>query len=420
MKNKIGYFCISLILVLLTACSQKAMTPTITANNVTDKSGEYSKKVDNFLIIFDASSSLFDDFKGQSKFDIAKNTATRLNKTIPTLDMQSGLRVYGPNLVPWQGYNTLIHGMEKYSTSAMQGALDSVTGASGTSPLSKALGLAAGDLSAVGGNIAIIAITDALVEEGTTLAAANSLKSKFGDRLCIYPILIGDSSSGKAILDKVVEAVGCGFVRDASQINTPEAMADYVTEIFYGKIQDRDGDGVIDSKDKCPNTPIGVAVDGNGCPKDSDGDGVIDATDKCPDTPRGTNVNAEGCPELITETVTIELKIEFDTNKADVKPIYYEQVKRFADFMKQYPDTKAIIGAHTDNTGSEGYNQKLSQKRANNVMKYIIENFKISSQRINGIGYGFSRPIADNDTANGRQRNRRVDAVISKTIDKNK
>ena len=420
MKNKISYLCILFAFFMLTACSKKALLPTLEANNVTDKSSEYSKKVDNFLLIFDASSSMFDNFNGQEKLAIAKNTAIRLNKTIPDLNMQSGLRVYGPNLVSGKGYNTLVHGMTKYSGSEMQGALDRITGTAGTSPLSRALDLASDDLGAVDGNIAIIIITDALVEENATLNAANSLQSKFGDRLCLYPILIGNSSSGKSILDKVAKAAGCGFASNAAQINTPEAMADYVTKIFYGKMLDSDGDGVVDSKDKCPNTPKGVTVDTNGCPVDTDGDGVINAKDKCPNTPKGTNVNSEGCPELISETVTIKLKIEFSIDKADIKPIYHENLKQYADFLKQYPDTKAVIEAHTDNTGSEKYNLKLSQKRADSVIQYLVEKFNISPQRLSGTGYGFSRPIMDNTTENGRQRNRRVNSVISKTITRNK
>ncbi len=423
MRIKIAYLGVLFFLIMLSGCvPQETLLPT-DALNVTDKSAEYSRKVDNFLIVFDGSSSLFDKFDGRQKFVIAKNTVTRLNKTIPRLDMQSGLRVYGPNLVPYKGYNTLIHGMTTYSTDEMQGAIDKVHGTAGTSPLSKALTLAGDDLRDVDGNLAIILITDALVEESVTLAAAQSLRDKFGARLCIYPILIGDSQDGKAILEKVVKTVGCGFVKEASLIDTPEAMAAYVTTIFYGKMQvrdrDSDGDGVVDSKDKCPNTVKGDAVDSNGCPLDSDGDGVFDAQDKCPKTVRGTHVNADGCPELRSESVTIELKIEFASNQSVVNPVYHEHIKRFADFMQKYPDTTAVIGAHTDNTGSEEYNLKLSQKRADSVRMYIINNFNISPERLTGIGYGISQPVADNNTPSGRQRNRRVDAVISKKIDGN-
>lgn len=416
MKDKIGWLAQLCVLAMLTACTPQAMSPQIDAYNVTDKTGTYAQKVDNFLIIFDASSSLFDQYNGQQKFTAAHDTVTRLNQTIPHLDMHSGLRVYGPNLVPFKGYNTLIHGMTTYDTDAMQGAIEEIRGTAGTSPLSQALTLAADDLSGVDGNLAIILITDALVAERPTLAAATSLHDKFGDRLCIYPILIGDSSTGRATLEKVVQGIGCGFVRNAAQLDTPETMAGYVTEIFYGMKQDRDGDGVIDGMDKCPNTPEGDAVGSDGCPLDADGDGVIDAQDKCPNTPRGIKVNAAGCAYLMSRPMTINLHIEFDTNKSVVKLDYYKKIQEFADFLKQHPDTTAIIGAHTDNRGSEAYNQKLSQARADSVRQYMIKNFNTAPARLKAIGYGFSHPIADNDTEEGRRRNRRVDVVVSKTI----
>ncbi|MGE5809093.1 MAG: thrombospondin type 3 repeat-containing protein, partial [Nitrospirota bacterium] len=88
---------------------------------------------------------------------------------------------------------------------------------------------------------------------------------------------------------------------------------------------DSDGDGVPDYMDKCPDTPKGVAVDKDGCPLDSDGDGVPDYMDKCPDTPKGVKVDASGCPVKLTEKVSINLAIEFDSGKADIKPQYEDQ-----------------------------------------------------------------------------------------------
>ncbi|AJE02261.1 outer membrane beta-barrel domain-containing protein [Geobacter pickeringii] len=172
--------------------------------------------------------------------------------------------------------------------------------------------------------------------------------------------------------------------------------------------KDSDGDGVPDYLDKCPDTPKGVAVDKDGCPKDSDGDGVPDYLDKCPDTPRGLKVDKDGCPEK----VSIDLKIEFDTDKAVVKAKYNDEIKRVADFMTQYPETKAVIEGHTDNKGSAAYNLKLSERRAAAVRAYLIEKFGIDASRVAAKGYGLTKPIADNATEAGRQKNRRVIAVI--------
>ncbi|KQC11515.1 MAG: hypothetical protein APR62_09780 [Smithella sp. SDB] len=111
-------------------------------------------------------------------------------------------------------------------------------------------------------------------------------------------------------------------------------------------------------------------------------------------------------------TVTIALNVEFDTNSAVVKEKYHNNIKKVADFMKTYPKTTAVIEGHTDNVASAEYNQNLSQARANSVRQYLINNFGIKASRLSAVGYGLTKPIASNDTEEGRQKNRRVQAVI--------
>jgi OOP family OmpA-OmpF porin len=176
---------------------------------------------------------------------------------------------------------------------------------------------------------------------------------------------------------------------------------------------DSDGDGVPDYQDKCPNTPRGVKVDSSGCPLDSDGDGVYDYLDKCPDTPRDLKVDSTGCPILMKENVSIRLDIQFDVNKADIKPQYDERLKDVADFMVKYPETKAVIEGHTDSTGAAAYNQSLSQRRAESVRDYLIKNFNINPDRLTAKGYGEEKPVASNDTKEGRSQNRRIEAVFN-------
>ena len=117
-------------------------------------------------------------------------------------------------------------------------------------------------------------------------------------------------------------------------------------------------------------------------------------------------------PPPVQEKVTIALNVEFDTNKAVVKEKYYDEIKRVADFMKEFPDTTCEIGGHTDNVASAAYNQKLSEKRANSVRQYLIDKFGIDGSRLTAAGYGLTKPIASNDTEEGRQKNRRVEAVM--------
>jgi len=110
----------------------------------------------------------------------------------------------------------------------------------------------------------------------------------------------------------------------------------------------------------------------------------------------------------------VELKTEFDFNKATVRPASHQRIKDAADYMKRHPDVDAIIEGHTDSIGSDKYNMDLSQRRAESVKKYMIDKFGISPSRLTAKGYGESKPIADNNTDEGRQRNRRVIAVFVK------
>ncbi|HIJ95612.1 MAG TPA: outer membrane beta-barrel domain-containing protein [Desulfuromonadales bacterium] len=175
---------------------------------------------------------------------------------------------------------------------------------------------------------------------------------------------------------------------------------------------DSDRDGVIDTLDKCPATPAGVAVDRNGCPLDSDKDGVYNYLDKCPDTPLGTKVDSVGCPPVVAAklcTPTV-VDIEFDTNKTEIKPAFHNELKKLGDFLKEFPTTKGTIEGHTDNVGNKSANVKLSQRRAESVRNYIVKTFGIDQTRIAAKGYGPSKPIADNKTKEGKAKNRRVEA----------
>jgi len=117
-------------------------------------------------------------------------------------------------------------------------------------------------------------------------------------------------------------------------------------------------------------------------------------------------------PPPMKEVARITLHVEFDFGKSIIKTEYHNNIKQAADFMKANPEIYAEIIGHTDNIGKEGFNVLLSQSRANNVRKYIIDKFRIKASRINAIGYGSHQPIASNTTAKGRQKNRRVEAVF--------
>ncbi len=149
---------------------------------------------------------------------------------------------------------------------------------------------------------------------------------------------------------------------------------------------------------------------------DSDGDGVLDSQDKCPDTPRQYKVDADGCPAKLTETVTVNLAVKFDTNSAEVKEEYMADINNLATFMNQFADTVVTVEGHTDSSGSDAYNKTLSQRRADAVRNVLVQRMGIEAERVTAVGYGEERPVADNDSAAGREQNRRVVGAVSTKV----
>lgn len=175
---------------------------------------------------------------------------------------------------------------------------------------------------------------------------------------------------------------------------------------------DSDGDGVADKDDQCPDVAGPAAT--NGCP-DRDGDGVLDKDDQCPDV-AGTVAN-NGCPE-VTEAVQKALNeyaktILFDLGKATIKTESEKVLNDIIEILNEYPNARFTIEGHTDSSGSNSLNQRLSEERAGAVKVYLIEH-GISSNRLESKGYGEDNPIASNATRAGRAQNRRVEINLIK------
>ncbi len=112
------------------------------------------------------------------------------------------------------------------------------------------------------------------------------------------------------------------------------------------------------------------------------------------------------------EPVRVELDVKFDFDKAVVKEESQGDIKSLADFMSQYPQTTTVVEGHTDSVGTDAYNQGLSERRANAVRDVLVDQYGVGSDRVSSVGYGESRPVADNATAEGRAINRRVEAEV--------
>ena len=428
------------------------------------REGSLVPRVGGFLVVLDASASMSQRYQGMAKIYHAVNFLDRMNRTLPNLDVTAGMRVFGKGAGMFEAVSNRVYGMTRYNQQDMGAAINAVDSAGGNSPMDVAVTDAGEDLAQIPtGKIAAILVSDGY-ELGTgPVDAAMRAKARFGDRLCIYTVLVGTSDVGRALMSKLADIGGCGFAVSADAVNTPEAMAEFVKTVFMAQNEvplDADGDGVVDADDRCPDTPAntvvnaqgclpdsdmdgisdmadrcpgtpaGYAVGSNGCPPDSDGDMVWDVLDKCPGTPAGAAVDNVGCPQdNDKDTVadymdqcpgtpmgaTVDARgcwvlndVQFASGRHDINAAAAAQLDPVAVLLKNNPDLIVEVQGHTDNTGSAAANQRLSEKRARAVADYLAAQ-GVSAKRLRARGLGESRPIAVNDTPEGKAINRRVE-----------
>ena len=487
------------------ACNKPSMLATDFKPQIMDTAA-YKPKVDNFMVIFDASASMDTCYNGSNRLNTARAVVRNLNRTLPEMAIKGALRSFGQDKSISGDSSALLYGLADYSTTAFQNALDRLTKAAGNSPLTYAIDAAGEDFAAASGSIALIVVSDGQNMDQASIRAAEKLKQQFGKRLCIYTIHVGDNKDGEVHLKSIAKAGGCGYATDDVQLASSSGMSAFVQDVFLEKRLDADGDGVYDDQDqcmntaagvrvdakgcpldtdldgvpdykdacpgtaggieidekgcpldsdgdgvadymdtcpntpaytqvddtgcpvdsdqdgvadyldKCPNTRKGAGVDANGCPLDSDGDGIVDYMDNCPGTPKGTQVDYAGCPAVkatksakVTDSGTwLYEDIQFDTGSAKIKPESYPALNEILKLLLKNPSLKVEIQGHTDSAGSRAMNMKLSEDRANSVAAYLV-NKGVAADQLTTKGYGPTRPVAANDSAAGRAKNRRVE-----------
>ena len=209
----------------------------------------------------------------------------------------------------------------------------------------------------------------------------------------------------------MVDAAGCAKDSDgdgvADSMDQCSGTPNGARVDSKGCVLDADHDGVSDNRDHCPGTAAGVSVDNDGCAinMDADGDGINDANDQCPGTARGVAVNNRGC-EL---EANIKLDhVQFKTGTAVLSADSRNILNHVADVLKQNPHLNFEVAGHTDSTGNYQANVNLSQQRANSVRDYLISH-GVAASRLSAKGYGPDKPVASNDSREGRRMNRRVE-----------
>jgi OOP family OmpA-OmpF porin len=147
-------------------------------------------------------------------------------------------------------------------------------------------------------------------------------------------------------------------------------------------------------------------------PVDSDSDAVVDDKDECYKTEAGAAVDEIGCYLVVKDLKQMQLKINFAFDSSVVEPEYFSEVKKVADFLNANPLSRVTIEGHTDSDGSDQYNKRLSQRRAQAVAKVLVTEFDIKPIRVTAVGFGESRPLVANDSDANKFKNRRVVAAL--------
>ena len=371
-KSLAKSFLFFLAFLFLFGCAVKEPVelPSFTAKQF--DSSMYRSKVDNFVVVLDASSSMRHDYMGNTKFVLGKAIADRLNLTIPELGQTAGFRSFGHHDTVSKNLTDRWYGMDTYNTQAMAAGIEKVTAPGGFSPLGTAMTAIGEDLEGLSGiHNAVVIISDGL-DMDQKIPQIQALKDQYGSSICFYPIQVGDSREGKAFLSEVARIGNCGFLSNADDLIAGDNIAGFVEKVFLEK----------------------------GARMDSDGDGVYDDMDQCPGTPKGANVNSVGC-------WTLE-NVLFDYDKSVIKAEAYPLLDDVVTILNQNPAMKVELQGHTDNIGSKAYNMGLSKRRANAVKAYLAKK-GIAKSRMTTKGFGFSKPVALNGTDFGRALNRRVE-----------
>ncbi len=461
-----------LLAVAVLAIQGCASTATTTFTSEALPADRYVAKVDQWVIVADDSTSMGDRVNRERKLAIEENFLKALNTALPEVGYQGSLVIFGRGPGLPEGKVNTLWGPATYTTDAFAKALEPVKYGGGNSPLD--LGLAAaGDALTDGKTAAIVIVSDGLNMGAPDVAAAAALKGKFGDKLNIYAVQVGNDAGGRALLERVVKAGGNGYVTDASALTDWTALSRFVVDVFLWP--DDDGDGVPDHLDTCPGTPKGVAVDATGCPPDSDGDGVPDFKDTCPNTPAGVKVDASGCcldddgdgvpnfkdtcpntpagvkvdasgccldsdgdgvpdfkdtcpgtpggvpvdengcppPNIVVHddgTWEVKVKVFFDVNKATIR----DEAKPLLDEIARSFNSPRYLDWKAEVQGHcDRSGPKAFNDRLSQKRAEAVRDYLVSkgvaAERLIAKGYGWNVPRYPNDTAENRARNRRVE-----------
>lgn len=363
-----GGFIFALVVLLASCATAPPPMAPFSAQDLDGKvrSGDYVAKADNFVVVFDSSSSMAEAYKGSlntgnSKFAVAKDLVDRMNQTMPALPIKGALTAFGLGKQPV----TTVYGLTDYTQDGMAQSLGRVSGPSGTTPMGLGLAEAGTLLKDTSGEVAIIVFSDGVENSPSigALAAAKALKEQLGDRACLYTVFVGNTDKGRTLMSDVAATSACGSATSADELASADAMAAFVENVFL---------------------------------------------EKAPAKPMAKKPAPKPLPQ--PKISWILSGVNFDFNKAVVRPDAKEILKSDIKILKENPQLRVEVQGHTDDTGAAAYNMGLSERRAQALKDYLISQ-GIAASRLTARGYGEERPRFPNDSEANRAKNRRAELV---------
>jgi OOP family OmpA-OmpF porin len=349
------------------------------------KSGALVQKTNNFEVIMDTSASMDEPYKWShfaytspmqtTVLEYEQHLVRLFNDTIPNLKLTAGLRDFAGRRVFSRPFDTkLWYGMSPWAKADLEKSIYAVNTGGVESPLDLALDAATMDLKPLAGKSAVIIFSDGL-EMPKAVASAQAMKAAMKDNVCIYVVQVGPDKittdwpqgEGKALLDKVVKAGGCGALVNAKDVETAAGMAAFVEKIFLG-----------------PPPPPPPAVEAP----------VVVPPPVAP----------AAAPEKLES-------IYFDFDKYTIKTEGREALKRNAEWLQKNAGKKVVVEGNCDERGTNEYNMALGQRRADAAAKYLMD-LGIAKDRVSMVSYGEEKPICKEANEECWSKNRRDDFIV--------
>ncbi len=331
---------------ILSACSSMKTAKMVPDNIIRDlkpqyAAGNYVSKVDGWVVLLDASSSMNHLYQDYTKFDIAKAFVKKMNDTLPPISAVSGLRTFGHAPQLTKEKTQLFYGMSSFDQNQMREGLSKINPSGGPTPMSAAISEVTQDLKNIKGSKAVIIVSDGQDLDEKPILAAKQMLAELGDDLCIYSVLVGDDEDGKVLLEKIANLSVCGFMVSALDTVPGHPMAEYVTNVFLST--------------------------------DDQGLGYHKAV------------------SLIKPLSHIFFNFDEYTLTREGRDILDKNI----EILSQNPNIKLRIEGHASVKGEVDYNQTLSEKRASSVRNYLYSVGKITPNRLSIIGYGETKPAVN-------------------------